>query len=134
LPIAPAHGFIPGDEWRGNVGAGPDFEIRQRDDERATTLSVAGELDMATAPALETRLSELRADRLQAPRDSRRWVVLDLSRLDFIDSTGVKVLFQAVEFARSGGWRVEIRGELVPQVRQVAELTQLDRFWSAGDA
>jgi anti-anti-sigma factor len=91
---------------------------------------VAGELDLATAPVLETRLRELQADRLRVPRDDRRWVVLDLSRLEFIDSTGVRVLFQAIHYARNGGWRLEIRGELAPQVKQVAELTQLDRFWS----
>jgi anti-anti-sigma factor len=115
------------------VGVGPPFEIHQREEERSTTLSVAGELDLSTAPALEHRLNELRADRLGAPRDNRRWVVLDLSRLDFIDSTGVRVLFEAIHYARSEGWRLEIRGELGPQVKQVAELTQLDRFWTSGE-
>jgi len=115
------------------MGAGPLFEIREREEERHTRLAVAGELDLATAPALEDRLNRLRAERLREPRDDRRWVVLDLSRLEFIDSTGVKVLFQAINYAQSDGWRLEIRGDLAPQVKQVAELTQLDRFWKPSD-
>jgi anti-anti-sigma factor len=111
------------------VGAGPPFEIREREEDSHTHLSVAGELDLATAPALEDRLNQLRAARLCESREDRRWIVLDLSRLEFIDSTGVKVLFQAFHYAQSDGWRLEIRGRLAPQVRQVAELTRLDRFW-----
>jgi anti-anti-sigma factor len=111
------------------VGAGPPFEIREREEDNHTRLSVAGELDLATAPALEEHLNQLRAARLREPRGDRRWVVIDFSGLEFIDSTGVKVLFQAIHYAQSDGWRLEIRGNLTPQVRQVAELTQLDRFW-----
>ncbi len=118
----------------GRLGAGPPFEIREREEEGQTRLSVAGELDLATAPVLEHRLSQLRDDRLQAARDDRRWVVLDLSGLEFIDSTGVKVLFAAINYAQSEGWRLEIHGDLVPQVKQVAELTQLDRHWKPSEA
>jgi len=111
------------------VGARPPFEIDEQEEDEHTRLRVAGELDMATAPVLENRLKQLRAARLQEARQDRRWVVLDLSRLEFIDSTGVKVLFQAIHYARSDGWQVELRGDLSSQVKQVVELTQLDRYW-----
>jgi anti-anti-sigma factor len=51
-------------------------------------LAVAGELDAATAPALETALRE-------ALIDTAGTFVLDLDGLAFMDSTGVNVLLRA---------------------------------------
>lgn len=52
----------------------------------ASTLELAGELDLASAPALESCLEELCA--------SAREVVIDLSRVSFADSTGLAVLMR----------------------------------------
>jgi anti-anti-sigma factor len=49
-------------------------------------VALRGELDLATAGHLETALSE-----------ASRPVVLDLTRLTFMDSTGVRVLLEAAE-------------------------------------
>jgi anti-sigma B factor antagonist len=51
-------------------------------------ISLTGELDMAGAPALEARVGELCAD---APEV----LVIDLSGLTFIDSTGLRTLLSA---------------------------------------
>jgi anti-anti-sigma factor len=61
-------------------------------------VQVAGELDMATAPALEQTLrdAELRA----------RLVVLDLRELAFTDSSGVRVIMNASIRANRAGRRV----------------------------
>lgn len=52
-----------------------------------TTVVPRGELDLATAPELEGWLDDLRRDRAD--------VVLDLSHVTFVDSTGLRVLLRA---------------------------------------
>lgn len=55
-------------------------------------LQVDGELDMATAGLLETAITEVVGE--------ERRIVLDLSGLEFIDSSGIRVLITAAK--RSG--------------------------------
>jgi anti-sigma B factor antagonist len=60
------------------------------------SLSLEGELDLATATALEERLGEL--------EDSGcTHLTVDLAGLDFIDSTGLRVLIQASARAEERG-------------------------------
>jgi anti-sigma B factor antagonist len=63
-------------------------------------LRLAGELDLGTAPALRERLDGLTGD--------GRAVRIDLSGLDFMDSTGVSLLIAASQQARDDGWRLEL--------------------------
>jgi anti-sigma B factor antagonist len=65
------------------------------------TLRPAGELDIATAARLERALLEGRE-----PGDH---VVLDMAELEFIDSTGLRVIVHGVEAARRGGWELRLR-------------------------
>lgn len=58
-------------------------------------VAARGELDLAGAGRLE--------EALQAARAGRVPVVLDLSGLDFMDSTGVRLLLQAADTARAEG-------------------------------
>jgi anti-anti-sigma factor len=62
---------------------------------------VDGELDIATAPELESALLRPR------PRDER--VILDLAELRFIDSTGLRVLLRATKAAKDGRWELFLR-------------------------
>lgn len=63
----------------------------------------SGELDLATAPLLDKTLREAQFD--------ARVVVLDLRKLDFMDSAGVHVIVDAAERARREGRRlVVLRG------------------------
>ena len=75
---------------------------------------LSGELDMATAPQLADALAE-------APRDCVALIV-DLSELAFMDSTGLKTILSAhARFAEAGCRLVLIAGR--PQVQKVFELT-----------
>lgn len=58
-------------------------------------LTVAGELDVATAPFLGQRI------RRPLFWDGVRCVVVDLSRLDFLDSSGVSALLLSHSHARA---------------------------------
>jgi anti-sigma B factor antagonist len=76
----------------------------------------SGSLDMLTAPLLEARLREV------TEAGSRR-VVVDLRRLDFIDSTGLRLLLARDALARQDGFAFAlIPGS--PTIQRVFELTQ----------
>jgi len=53
-----------------------------------------------------------------------REIVVDLSGMDFIDSTGLGVFVGALKRAREGGGGIELRG-LKPSARKVFEITGL---------
>jgi anti-sigma B factor antagonist len=64
-------------------------------------LEVFGELDLATAPKLCASLDAARADRVKR-------VVVDLTGVDFCDSTGLRALIGATREIRVGGGRLAI--------------------------
>jgi len=66
---------------------------------------VAGELDIATAPQLETALRDAEAD--------ADLIVLDLRKLTFMDCSSMRVLLAAHRRARlAGGRLVVVRGQV----------------------
>ena len=87
-----------------NAIAPPPPEFAVEDVEAADgvhTLRPAGELDIGTAHRLERALLE---DREPGDR-----VVLDLAGLEFIDSTGLRVIVHAVSAAERGRWELRLR-------------------------
>jgi anti-sigma B factor antagonist len=99
----------------------PGFQIReQRDDRDAVRLSLSGELDLAVAEQLRTRLQAL------ARRHTS--VVLDLSDLQFIDITGIHVLITHFNHAAQNGWELRVDPNLPSQARRVIELIGLDHI------
>jgi len=101
------------------AGAPPEFDVTSTEDAGGVvTLRPSGELDIATAPRLERSLLHERA-----PGDR---VVLDLADLEFIDSTGLRVIVKAVEAARTGRWELTLR-QGPPAVRRVFEITGVVR-------
>ncbi len=85
-------------------------------------LSVGGEVDVATAPRLRERLLTLVNDR------SYR-IVVDLTAVDFIDSTGLGVLIGALKRVRTheGDLRL-VCSE--PRILKVFEITGLDQVFA----
>jgi anti-anti-sigma factor len=83
-------------------------------------LKLVGELDLATVPMLEEELKRLRAEKVK--------VRLDLSQIDFIDSTGIRLLFRAVKESRDGGMPVQVDPTLTTAVKRALSLVQLDEF------
>jgi anti-anti-sigma factor len=80
-------------------------------------IAPAGELDLGTAPELEARLAAATADGCKA-------LVLDLQRLTFIDSSGVRLVAAWAKRARGDGLDFHlVRG--TAHVHRVFELTGL---------
>lgn len=89
-----------------------DFEMREsQEKDGRLRLAVSGELDLATAPALQERLRRL----LTAGHRVR----LDLSALAFIDASGMRVLMQAVNDAAQDGRRLTVGPAVAPQINRV---------------
>lgn len=85
---------------------------------RGTTLVVApsGELDLSTAPRLSTAIQG---------EDGYDALVIDLRELEFMDSSGVRLLVSEQERAAERGHRLGIvRGNA--EVQRVLRVTRLD--------
>lgn len=100
---------------------GAPLDIYESRERGAVRLTLVGELDISTAAALKERLMSLHSHAL--------FIRLDLSELEFIDSSGLHVLLEAVHDA---GGLLEVEPELAPQVKRVLELTHTDRLLVAG--
>ena len=90
-------------------------------------VALKGELDLSTTGKLQEELQRVEAD-------PPATLVLDLSKLVFLDSTGLRCLVTADERAREQGRRVVIvRGP--DQVQRVFSITRLeDRLEIVDDA
>jgi anti-anti-sigma factor len=78
-------------------------------------LSVRGELDLASAPILEREVAE--------SLEQTPLLVLDVEKLQFIDSTGLRVILAAHEQAREGGRELALtRGSR--QIQRLLEITR----------
>lgn len=91
-----------------------------------TVLEVGGEVDVYTAPRLRERIVEL------VEGGSRR-IVVDLSRVEFLDSTGLGVLVGALKRLRAVG------GSLAlvcchERLLKIFRITALDRVFSLHDS
>jgi anti-sigma B factor antagonist len=96
------------------------FAVEER--QGIPVLGVSGEIDVYTAPRLRERLLEL------AQQGTTR-VVVDLSEVSFVDSTGLGVLVSGLKRFREGG------GDLLlvvvqPQIMKVLEITGLTTVFS----
>ena len=81
-------------------------------------LVLRGELDLSTVGKVQEEIRQV-ADR------EPRVLVLDLSELTFLDSTGLRCLVKADERARKEGWRfVMVKGP--EAVHRVFSITRLD--------
>ena len=95
------------------------LEITTEQHEGQTLMALVGELDIASAPRFEEGLAE-------AESDTPGTLILDLRRVEFIDSTGLRAVIAADERARSAGRRfVVVRGPA--PVERVFSVTQLDQ-------
>ncbi len=79
----------------------PQFEIHSELSQGTARLSVSGELDLATVPLLMTE-AQLALDR------AARHLILDLSRLTFVDSSGLSLLIALNRRATAEGWTLSL--------------------------
>src|SRR5262245_3089948 len=111
-PAAPGHEFVSA------PGAGGAFEqVRVERHDGAAVVRATGELDAFLAPQLEDAFG-------LAPADEH--LVVDLSRVSFIDSTALGIVTRAV---RERGAYEQSTRVVLPRgsARRIFEITTLDR-------
>jgi anti-anti-sigma factor len=104
----------------------PHFEIEETKSDGRIKLSLRGELDFASTQVPDDRLARLRGRKLP--------VRLDLSRLEFIDSTGLHLLVRSMGDARTDGWELQIDPEVSQTVSRLFKLVHFDPFSGAARA
>ena len=94
------------------------LDVRSEDRDGLVHVSLVGELDLSTVAKVQ---EELRRVEASAPTT----LVMDLSKLTFLDSTGLRCIVTADERARDEGRRmVIVRGP--DAVQRVFSITKLD--------
>jgi anti-anti-sigma factor len=88
----------------------PEFEVQIYDDGTLLVVAASGELDLATAPEVDQALDDW--------TDGHKALVLDLSGLSFLDSSGIRLLVRARN-------RVPGRLALVPPPDDVARVLEI---------
>lgn len=78
-----------------------DLELNVRREGDAAILEVAGEIDVYTAPKLREKLIELVSEGCYR-------IIVDLERVDFLDSTGLGVLVGGLKRVRNHDGTLEL--------------------------
>lgn len=98
------------------------FQVNVREQGGATVVRAVGEVDVSTAPALRQKLYDV---------PEQATVIVDLSDVTFLDSTGLGVLVAALKRVREGGAGGDLRLVVTrPQVSKVLEVTGLSTVFS----
>jgi anti-anti-sigma factor len=95
-------------------------------DDGTVSLLLEGELDLAGAPEMEASFAAVE-------QDEPTRLIIDLGRLQFIDSTGLRLLLQADARAREQGYELLLRpgGQAVQRVFEVTGALAILRFEGA---
>lgn len=95
-----------------------DLTVETRDDGDVKVVALSGEFDLAGVQQFERELTRLEAEGPDV-------LLVDLARLEFMDSSGLRALVMADQRAKKAGRRLAIVPG-PPGVRRVFEITQLD--------
>jgi anti-sigma B factor antagonist len=96
-------------------------DIESKPEGDSVTVAVSGEIDLSTADELDAAIRE--AEKTETDR-----VVVDLSGLSFVDSTGLGVLLEAIKRNRSDGNRLSFvpsKHEAVTRLLALTGTTEL---------
>jgi anti-sigma B factor antagonist len=90
----------------------------------SSIVTLTGDVDLRHSPTLRKALMELMFD--------RRPVVVDLSGVTYVDSSGIAGLVEAYQMARKNGTTFALAAISDP-VRRVLQLARLDRVFTITD-
>lgn len=103
-----------------------ELTVSSRAHEDHTVVVVAGELDLYTAPKLHSELTAVLSD------DAPTRVVVDMSGVEFCDSTGMNVLLSSLRRARERGGQLDLAAPR-PAVRKILHVTGLETVFAITD-
>jgi anti-sigma B factor antagonist len=99
-----------------------ELKVTTRSQGEHTVLSVTGEIDLYTAPTLQSEL-------MAALGAGKTRLIVDMSRVDFCDSTGINVLLAAHRHARERGGELQLASP-GSATRKVLQVTGLESVFS----
>lgn len=102
-----------------------DLDLSTSAREGCAVVRVAGEVDLGTASQLDDYVTG-------AMQESGPHLILDLSAVSFMDSTGLKVMLACHRRARLGGGALGLSGPSTT-VRRLLTLTGLDQTFIIGE-
>ena len=100
-----------------------ELNVSSRLHDDHTIVTICGEIDLYTAPRLHSELAGLLAEGMPTR------VVIDMSGVEFCDSTGMNVLLSCLRRARERGGELEIAAPK-PAVRKILQVTGLDSVFT----
>lgn len=100
-----------------------DLELKLENRGPDVILSPTGDVDLSRSPALRSSLRQI-----QETRRPKRLVV-DLSGVSYMDSSGVATLVEALQTTRKQGSKMVLCG-LGPRVRSIFEIARLDTVFT----
>lgn len=103
-----------------------ELRVSSRSQGDHIVLSLAGEIDLYTAPRLQTELTAALAGTKPAQ------IVVDMSAVEFCDSTGMNVLLAAHRLASEKGGDLALAAPR-PPVRKILEVTGLQSVFTIHD-
>jgi anti-sigma B factor antagonist len=92
----------------------------------AIVLELAGEIDMERSTEVRRKFKELF-------REKPAVVVVDMTQVKFIDSSGLAILVSALKWCRLNGSQLKLVG-LVQSVRSIFEICRLDSIFQIYDS
>ena len=101
--------------------SGKPADIKSKREGDSVTVAVAGEIDLSTADQLDAAIRE--AEETEINR-----IVVDLSALSFVDSTGLGVLLEAIKRSRRNGNRLSFvpsKHEAVTRLLALTDTTEI---------
>ena len=106
------------------------MDIHTRNQQDAAVIEIQGDVDLYTSP--QVRAAIVGATKRRAPT-----VIVDLTGVGYMDSSGVATLVEGLQFCRGYGGAFRLAG-LAEAVRQVFRFAKLDTVFdiypSAGEA
>src|ERR1700723_76059 len=100
-----------------------ELNVSSRFQDDHTIVTIRGEIDLYTAPRLHSELVGLLAEGMPVR------VIIDMSGVEFCDSTGMNVLLSCLRRARERGGELEIAAPK-PAVRKILQVTGLDSVFT----
>ena len=95
-------------------------------EENAVVLQLAGEIDMKTSAEVKSKLHELF-------KDNPKVLVVDMTDVGFMDSSGLATLVGALKWCRTNGSELRL-ASLARGVRSVFEVCRLEKIFQIYDS
>jgi anti-sigma B factor antagonist len=103
-----------------------ELRVSSRSQGDHIVVALAGEIDLYTAPRLQSELTSVLSDNKSAQ------IVVDMSAVEFCDSTGMNVLLAAHRVATERGGDLTLAAPR-PPVRKILEVTGLQSVFTIED-